>query len=198
MTSIAKVVESVPKTRRGRRAASLNDAEMAAAWLNEAKGKPRVRVQTLHAYLERLDGLLTGQLKAHASNEWFVLQSAANTLLARYWFVPSLSRDPSGARRYSAVPRSEKGPKVTSFGRPRHFIRGGREPTVAAALARLYAAGELFHVHRCEHCGCWHARVRRMDRFHSRQCQMQHYTSSDEARERNRLAQERHRKSPGF
>jgi hypothetical protein len=196
MTTIATFRESIPATRRGKRAASLTDAQMAAAWLNAVKGAAYRRVLALHAHLDRLDGLLSGELQAHSPNEWFGHQSATNTLLERYSFVPRLARDPSGARRYTAVPRRKTGPTVeVSDGR---ITLPVGEPTVAATLARLYAARELFHVHRCDRCGRWHARVRRMDRFCSRDCQIEHYTSSDEARERNRLAQERHRESPAI
>jgi hypothetical protein len=196
MTIIAKLHESVPATRRGKRAASLSDAQISVGWLNAAKGTSYHRILALYAHLDRLDGLLSENLKAHAPNEWYGHQSAANTLLERYSFVPRLARDPGGARRYYATPRRVAGPTVeVSDG---SIAISVSEPMVGAALARLYAGGELFHIHRCDHCRRWHARVRKMDNFCSRDCQMQHYTSSDEARERNRLAQERHRNSPGF
>ena len=99
-------------------------------------------------------------------------------------------------RRYYAVPQRVSGPIVeVSDGK---LVVSVSEPTVGAALARLYAAKELFHVHRCEQCCRWHSRVRRMDKFCSRDCQVKFYTTSDEARERNRLAQERHRKTQFF
>lgn len=170
---------------------------MAATWLNAAQGTAAYRrVLALYAWLERLDGLLSGEVQPHANNEWFAIQSTVNTLLARYSFVPSLTRDSAGARRYTAVPRRESGLTVkVSDG---HITVALGETTVAAALARIYAARELFHVHRCDRCGRWHARLRRMDRFCGRECQMEHYTSSAEARERNKLAQRRHRGSDGF
>ncbi len=198
MTRIAKFHESIPKTRRGKRTAALSDAHVAVAWLNEAKDTAAYRrIHAIYAHLDRLDGLLVGRLQAHSSNEWFVHQSAANELLGRYAFIPRVILDANKARRYLAVPRREGHPAIEVT--DGHLTISVSEPLVAAALARLYATGELFHVHLCEHCReCWHARLRRLDRFCSRQHQLAFYTDSEEARERHRLAQKRHRKSSYF
>ncbi len=199
MTTIAKIPESLPITHRGKRMASLSDSQLAGAWLNEANGTAAYRrILGLYGHLNRLDDLLSGRIQPTAQNEWFVQQHAANDLLARYSFTPCIARDPQGERRYYATARHVQGPTaVVSDG---HITISVSEPMVAATLARLYAAHELFHLHRCERSGCgrWHARVRTMDRFCSRECQIKHYTGSDEARERNRKAQRKHRTSEGY
>jgi hypothetical protein len=201
MTSIAKISklrESLPTTRRGKRTASLDDSQITAAWLTATKGSAAYRrIRALHAYLDRLDGLLSGRLQPTAKNEWVLQQQAANDLLARYSFTPQVAVcDPTLRRRYALVPRRLKGRTIeVTDGCLSYPVD---EALVAAALARLYAAGQLFHVHLCDHCrATWHARVREMDRFCSRACQVAHYTSSPKARENNRLAQIRHRGTSG-
>ena len=81
MTNIAKLHESIPKTRRGKRAASISDAQMVVAWLNSVKGGASRRVSELLAHLNRLDGLLVGEIKENSHNEWAGHQAAANAIL---------------------------------------------------------------------------------------------------------------------
>ena len=70
------------------------------------------------------------------------------------------------------------------------------EPLAAAALARLYASGELWHVHLCQYCETqWKARVRRMDLFCSRECQIKAYSTSPDYRERHARQQRESHKS---
>lgn len=194
MTSNApKFHESIPATRRGKRVVSVTDAMMVSEWMNAAQGRTAAhkRVSALFAHLERLDAILSGQAQGHTPNEWFGHQSAANGLLERYAFVPRLACGPQVVRRYYAAPRREAKPAVKiSDGSQTVTVS---EVTAANALARLFAAHSLFHIHRCASCNKWHARTRRMDRFCGRDCQLNHYRSSAEAKERNRLAQGRHR-----
>src|ERR1019366_830497 len=141
MTTIAKFYESLPRTLRGRRAASLSDSQLAAAWLNEANGTAAYRrILSLYAHLTRLDDLLSGRVEPSAKKEWFGHQQAANDLLERYSFTACIARDPKGERRYYATARRVHRPTVdVSDG---HFSITVSEPIVSATLARLYAAYE--------------------------------------------------------
>ena len=115
MTSIAKIHESIPVTRRGKRAVALTDAQMTAAWLNAATGAAYRRVQALRAHLDHLDELLSGETKTRSPNEWFGHQTVVNEMLARYSFIPYLTCDYAGRRRYSAGTAAQGWPHGRGF-----------------------------------------------------------------------------------
>ena len=197
MTSNAKkLYQTLPRAQRAKRSAALSDAQIAAAWLNAAKGTAAYkRVVALRAHLDHLDALLSDRIRGHAKNEWYIQQEAANQLLARYSFSPRVTRSPEGQRQYHAALRRLSGPSVNVTDGSTTVVIS--EPLAAAALARLYANTELWHVHLCQHCASqWKARVRRMDLFCSRECQLQAYSASSEYRERHARSQKTHYHQP--
>jgi hypothetical protein len=195
---------------RRARAIAGTDAEIAVAFLNLKKGRAVQHVRGIRQELADLTALadsLRGEMLQRmgvdawhrhlARRQGFVDRLLElNRQLAAYAFVPMLAclSFETYEWRYQATPKITRGPtkKVSDS---EGLIVTVDECQAAAALARLFARGELHTVHLCDNCvAVWHVAARSIDRFCGKRCREEWHTKSPKYAEKRREIQRNYRK----